>query len=262
MPSIHEYRERDMFGAWDSTSVIYPMKFHRQVEVCLVLQGELQLTTEEQSYLLSPGDLYVVFPNVLHAVDLSHARKQLWMFSPELVPALTETLLSQKPECPVLRAGEVTELIKQLLQRCVKLYVRDKIANRPLLLTHSASLMQELLLKLELAPWGMERGMIQQLTGFLMKHYRDDITLEQAAKELGYSKFYISHAILERFGCNFRTLVNRYRISAAQEALQSSDRSVGEICYNCGFMNLSTFNRAFLKICGMTPTQYRQNQTP
>ena len=261
MPSKHEYRTRDMFGAWDSCSVIYPMKFHRQVEICLVLEGELQLTMEEGDFLLKPGDLYVMFPNVLHAVDLSHVRKQLWMFSPELVPTLTETLLTQKPQCPVLRTGEVTELIRQLLRRCVKLYLQDKVSHRPLLLNHSASLMQELLLKLELVPWGMERGMIQKLTGFLMKHYRSDITLEHAAKELGYSKFYISHAILERFGCNFRTLVNRYRISAAQEALQSSDKSVGEICYDCGFVNLSTFNRAFLKICGMTPTQYRQTQS-
>ena len=114
---------------------------------------------------------------------------------------------------------------------------------------------------ISLTPGNTVPPMIQQLTGFLMKHYRSNITLELAAKELGYSKFYISHAILERFDCNFRTLVNRYRISAAQEALQSSDKSVGEICYDCGFVNLSTFNRAFLKICGMTPTQYRQTQS-
>jgi len=261
MLTKHEYKPRDLFAAWDNHSIIFPMKYHRQVEICLVLEGELTLTVEERNFLLKPGDLYVVFPNVLHAVDLSHARKQLWMFSPELVPSLRETLLSRKPKCPVLRAGEITTLTRELLDRCVRLYFTDKAGYRPVLLSHSGALMQELLLGLELIQGGMERGLIQQLTKYLMENFRNDITLESTAKVLGYSKFYISHAVSQRFGCNFRTLVNRYRISAAQEALRTSDKSMGEICYDCGFVNLSTFNRTFLKICGMPPTQYRQTQS-
>lgn len=248
-----------MYATTDGSSMIYPMKYHRQVEICLVTEGSLTLTVEEGACELHPGDLYVIFPNVLHAVDLSHVRKKLWMFSPELVPTLPE-LMTTKPQCPVLRREAVNEMALRLLNRCITLYQKDKKLYRQLLIAHTASLMQELLLELELTQVEGQRGLAQRLTGYLMENFRRDITLESAAKALGYSKYYISHAVAELFGCNFRTLVNNYRISAAQEALLDKHADIWQIAYACGFQNQSTFNRTFVKVCGMTPTEYRRSQ--
>ena len=93
-----------------------------------------------------------------------------------------------------------------------------------------------------------------------MDNFRSDITLESTAKALGYSKYYISHMVAELYDCNFRALVNNYRISAAQEALMDKGKDIWQIAYTCGFQNQSTFNRAFVKLCGITPTEYRRKQ--
>lgn len=261
MISIYKHKQQDMYAAWDDRSLIFPMEFHRHMEICQVLDGSLTLTTEDASYTLEKGDLYVIFPNVLHAVDMSHVRKRLWMFTPEIVSELSQVLLSRKPVCPVLRSDAANPLVNQLLDRCIRIHGRDGMRRRQFLMAHTTSLVHELLLAFELTAQGTNRGLVSQLASYLLENYRSDITLDSAAAALGCSKYYISRIVPEFFGTNFRTLVNNYRISAAQEMLLKAEKSVWEVAYACGFQNQSTFNRAFLKTCGMTPSEYRRSQS-
>ena len=251
---------RDFYASWDNHKVIFPTEYHRQVEVCHVRSGSLTLTLDKTAYTLQEGDMYVIFPYVRHAVEVHGGSKRLWMFSPDLIPELTEILTSRKPICPVIRADALAPLLLKIFNRCVELWLKRDDSLRPLMVAHTTALMHELLCVQELAEWGVDRGMIQRLTGYLMENYKTDITLDSAAAALGYSKFYISHAISEMFGCNFRTLVNNYRISAAQEALLQSNKSIWQIAYDCGFQNQSTFNRTFAKLTGTIPSEYRKSK--
>ena len=48
------------------------------------------------------------------------------------------------------------------------------------------------------------------------------------------------------------------RLENAVRALVDTNESVAVICYNCGFNNLSNFNRVFKEKKGMTPRDFRQ----
>jgi AraC-like DNA-binding protein len=48
------------------------------------------------------------------------------------------------------------------------------------------------------------------------------------------------------------------RINRACQLLMESDRYVTHICYEVGFNNVANFNRRFLEIKGMTPTEFRK----
>ena len=51
---------------------------------------------------------------------------------------------------------------------------------------------------------------------------------------------------------------NQLRVDlACQMLLTDPDVKVAEICYDVGFSNLSNFNRHFLKLKGMSPSQFR-----
>ncbi len=63
---------------------------------------------------------------------------------------------------------------------------------------------------------------------------------------------------------HFFDFVNEYRIEKAKELLSSPDRkeyTVLEILYEVGFNSKSSFNTAFKKHCGLTPTEYRKSQS-
>ena len=55
----------------------------------------------------------------------------------------------------------------------------------------------------------------------------------------------------------FNDYINSLRVSNACKHLLNSDRSVTEISEIVGFNTLRTFNRAFFKQMGVTPSQYR-----
>ncbi len=232
----------------------YPARFHEMVEIVLVETGTLEITIENSNYQLTAGDMYVVFPNVLHTVTDQKCTKCLLMVSPALIPG--HGLLQYKPENPVVRSQQLPSVVAPMVRRCVELYGQEE--KRGLLLLHINSILGELLPLLHLQSRGAQTELIQRITEYILANCGGEMTLEQLAQQLGYSKYHISHIISSYFHCNFRTLVNSCRIAVAEEQLTRSDKSISAIMYACGFLNQSSFNRAFLKHTGITPSAYRK----
>lgn len=80
----------------------------------------------------------------------------------------------------------------------------------------------------------------------------------EVAAELGMSESRFSRFFRRATGNTFTDFVNRVRINRACQLLMESDRKVGDICFEVGFNNLANFNRRFLEIKGMTPTEFRR----
>jgi len=80
----------------------------------------------------------------------------------------------------------------------------------------------------------------------------------ELAAELGMSESRFSRFFRRATGNNFTDFVNRVRINRACQLLMETDRKVGDIGYEVGFNNLANFNRRFLEIKGLTPTDFRR----
>jgi len=52
--------------------------------------------------------------------------------------------------------------------------------------------------------------------------------------------------------------VNHIRINRACQLLMDSDRYITNICYEVGFNNVANFNRRFMEIKGITPSEFRK----
>jgi ligand-binding sensor domain-containing protein/AraC-like DNA-binding protein len=94
------------------------------------------------------------------------------------------------------------------------------------------------------------------------KAYLDpDLTLKKLAQRLKIHNNHLSRIINERFEMSFNNYVNRYRIEEAKERLADPaerNRNILEIMYDVGFYSKSTFNTAFKKFTGMSPSEYRR----
>lgn len=234
----------------------YPARFHRQAELLYVLEGVVELSVERQSITLLPGDLCLIFPNVLHSITHQDCHKYILTADPSMLPELLTTLSASIPETPVLRKEAVPPIVPLLLARCAELDSQ----NQQLLLAHVRSVLCEVLPLLTLTPRTEAISLPQQIVAAVLAHFKENLSLDILAQQLGYNKHHISHVIGSTFGCNFRTLLNSYRIQAAQEMLLHSSKSISQITFDCGFQTQSAFNRAFLHACGMTPTQFRSKK--
>lgn len=86
-----------------------------------------------------------------------------------------------------------------------------------------------------------------------------NLTLDTLAIQLNTNKHYLSQVINEIIGKNFYTITNEYRIREAKKLLCSPEYrnvTIEGIANLVGFKSKSSFNTAFKKITGMTPSEY------
>ena len=84
-----------------------------------------------------------------------------------------------------------------------------------------------------------------------------DLTLDVVSGETGVSQRKITTEIQNRFGCNFKSYINRLRINESKRLLLNKDLNIGEIAFKVGFNNQSHFNRVFKAEFQISPTEYR-----
>lgn len=93
--------------------------------------------------------------------------------------------------------------------------------------------------------------------------YREPaLGIAQVARRSGYPEYLVSAVINRRLGGNFWDYVNRYRVEAVRACLDDAGdrRSILEIAYEAGFTSKSTFNSAFKRLVGRTPSDYRRSR--
>ncbi len=90
-------------------------------------------------------------------------------------------------------------------------------------------------------------------------HLRPDLTLAALADEVGLAPAALSHAVNTGLGKNFNEFVNGYRVAEVQARLRQPDAeglTLLAVAEECGFASKATFNRAFRKETGTTPSAW------
>ncbi len=111
---------------------------------------------------------------------------------------------------------------------------------------------------------GLNLDQIQANLGTLMAKNEmfldENLSLPQLAECLDISPHQLSQFLNTRLNKNFKMFVNEYRIAKAKELLvRDKDAKVLAIALDVGFKSKSTFNAAFLKVTGATPSEYRKS---
>ena len=91
----------------------------------------------------------------------------------------------------------------------------------------------------------------------ILSHSQDSISLQDVADTANLSKEAFCRFFKERTGKTFTEFLTQVRIYHACQLLSEKDLSICQIAYQCGFQNLSYFNRAFKKNKGETPKAFR-----
>ena len=105
---------------------------------------------------------------------------------------------------------------------------------------------------------GSKQARIAQIVDHITKNFQDGFSVKQAAKMAAITEITFSRNFQTVTGHGFVEFVNRIRIGQACAMLYASDDQIITIAQNTGFRNLANFNRHFLKVKGMTPSEYRQ----
>jgi len=96
-------------------------------------------------------------------------------------------------------------------------------------------------------------------------YLQPDLSLPTLAQQAGLSTHELSYVLNEGLGVNFFQFLNRYRVEEAKRLLASTQHrhlSVLGIAFEAGFSSKTTFNTAFKKATGLSPSQFVAGLAP
>ena len=237
---------------------------HRELELVLYYGGNTDAYAESVCYHLLQGDLFLTFPNQIHSYETHMSENFIIIIvKPELIPELSDVFDMKVPASAVIHGAADEPVIRTLAEQIVRIEVEKGNVAQPYAkqMTHGylLALFSEILRRMPLKGISVEDSdTVRAIVAYCSRNFSSDLSLSVLEESLHLNKYYISHLFSERLGLRFNDYVNSLRVSEACRYLLNSTHSVTEISDLVGFNTLRTFNRAFLRQIGVTPSEYRR----
>lgn len=107
----------------------------------------------------------------------------------------------------------------------------------------------------------LHKDKIRQAQKFIATRYKENISLKETADAVHLSSFRLAHLFREKLHVPFTLYLNKLRIEESKLLLSGTRLKVIEIATRSGFSSLSYFNRFFRNEVGLSPREYRKQQT-
>lgn len=97
---------------------------------------------------------------------------------------------------------------------------------------------------------------LKRANEYMNKNYQENVTLEDIAKYVGMNPSALCRYYKKNTGKTLFEYLAELRISYAVKLLMNRSISINRVAYDCGYNNLSHFNRQFKEITSKTPSEY------
>jgi AraC-like DNA-binding protein len=129
------------------------------------------------------------------------------------------------------------------------------------LLTFFAEQLSALVNQIVLEKQNAEPPVVQKAREYIDNHKTEELSLADVAKAAGASVFHFCKVFHKSTGLKFTDYVARVRLEDARNRLLNPNRRISEVAYDVGFQSLTQFNRAFKRVFGQSPTEFREHLT-
>jgi transcriptional regulator GlxA family with amidase domain len=102
---------------------------------------------------------------------------------------------------------------------------------------------------------------LRELQVWMLENLREDLSVERLADRIGMSARHFTRVCLRETSMNPGQFVDRMRVEAAQQMIDSSSMGLKEIADACGFLSADSMRRTFLRVIGVTPSEYTNRFT-
>ena len=252
----------------------FPQHKHTEYELIIVDKGEAKVGLSGTLTEIKATDIVFIAPMLSHSYHYSKgeqsAEGRILLFSPEI---LSEQLLSLSASASLQRliensgsgivfssadlyekAGDVFCEISQTggleqLSLIYKLLSELCKEKKYKLLSHLVQTEPET--EAIRCNDGIEKANI-----YMRQHFAEKITLSELSSIAGLSKCAFCRAYKRRMRLTPFEFLANIRITNAGKLLTVSSQTIAEIAYDCGYKHISQFNKQFLRIIGVSPSQY------
>ena len=239
--------------------------FHKNFEILAVIRGQCQCEIGGERHVMQEGDMAFIVPFQIHAFcALQGAEVRRITLHDHLIWSLASALDEKKPKNAVFRPSVIVRQF--FLDQLQALYGRDamcirRIPARQRMMVKGCLYIvgSDFLEQAELVPLRSADALMTSVVQYIADHFKRNITLQDVAKETGYSYHYLSRMFNRIFNISFKSMLNQYRMEYAYALLQDTRYPIGQIAFESGFQSIRSFDHICHEIYGKTPKEMRKS---
>jgi AraC-like DNA-binding protein len=276
LPKEHE--ESFVVKYFDYSYYPTPWHYHPEYELVLVTESTGKRFIGDNITSFAPGNLAFIGPNLPHTYqnDEIYMKPKSKRRAKSIVIHFSEESLGKDflklPESQPIKElfnqsvkgidinGKTNQLISKKLEEIVHLSGRKRwfcLMEILVLLAESKELTPICKTSM-IGNNEKESKRLSVVMNWILQNYEKDIRVTKAAEMCDMSENAFSRFFSQRTRKTFSGFVTELRLHKACKLLKENELSVTSICYDCGFNNISNFNRQFLKEYKMNPVKYRK----
>lgn len=235
--------------------------FHSNLEIVYVHEGEIEITINGETKLLTPGCTSLANSFDVHAYHTPrHSQVTVLLIPMDMTSQFRHLLQTRQYRSAFLTDPEAGQEVGHAIER-LRLY--NATSNSMAAIGYIYTI-----LGLFTDYVGMVRReqtedsatLVRQVLVYLEQHYLEPLTIEEVAKQHGYNRYYFSRLFNARIGCGFNQHLNNLRARHAARLIRTTDSSLEDICFQSGFGSVRTFTRAFQSFYQLTPAAYKRQK--
>lgn len=249
----YHFGDNDLFSCFHNYNFNYPKHLHRSFELIYVKDGSIEICINTKSFIVEKNHWVLVLPYESHSFSTKqYSDSYICVFSPEYINTFNNITYGKFLENPVFK---LSNLAQDLVVNNIFKENNNILQIKSMLYLTCYELIEQTTL-LECIKTDYE--LLHKILNYIQENFtRVDISLTHIANKFGYSYTYISKYLNNTLGTSFNNFINENRISYAIYLLKNTDLSITDVSFSCGYSNIRSFNRNFIKIVNTTPRNYK-----
>lgn len=254
--------------------------WHQYCELLYVQDGEVNINVGGKSYLLQKDSILFIYPCELHSI-LSSRQPQTVLIQYDAshlnrFPSVADHIQRRHTYLQLVSLQQHPQLFRDI-QALLQEFVRMEQANASSAADPFCDVRQYILLcQIHLLLMNHERSLpdqqtqqvlgisknaiqaVQDTCAYINQNFTEQLSLTQLAEQADMSVSHLSRIFEQYTGENFNTYLVKRRLSHAKLLLANKTLKITDIAFQSGFGSLASFNRAFDKYEGISPTKFRE----
>lgn len=246
---------------------------HREFEICMVLSGTVTIYTGGERRNFEKGGLILFNPRQTH--EIHTLTENSLILSVQVASGFYKRIYPEisrlEFEDTAVLAGEKSEEKRRKLQALIlelaSAYMEKETGYEFFCMAYLSEFFGELL---QNQPWHLisekeksERytkgKRMNRIMDYVENHFTEKLLLSDISRLEGLSIYYLSHFFKEMLGLSFQEYIALRRFERARKMVEQTNRSLTEICMECGFSDYRYLNKIYKKQLGYTPMEYRSS---
>lgn len=245
----------------------YGPHHHARIEMNYVKKGTCMIHLDKETINFQEGEIMIICSNVEHTFEAGSKGTTLMQleFLPEIFTSIDSTMklssigLGQASVNLFSEQNHLIKIVNNVLIMRVIQRILDELSSKKTYFQHLVVMYYAELLILitrymdeNILPVCNNYAMKRAIT-FVRSHYKEDISVSIVAEEAGIGERHLRNLFVKYLNLSPLEYLNQIRINKAVELLRNTEKSVKEVCFECGFKSPQYFSRIFKLQMNVSP---------